>query len=970
MEMAAQLDSLRFQQTTSISSNTLDHLTQCGRIRNSAKSFCFISFNMHGFNQGLSVVREQIEKVFPDIILLQEHWLTPANLHKLNLHFPEYVAIGKSAMELSVEQGPLRGRPFGGVAFLVKRDLFEHVQILTCADRYAIIRFMDFIIVNAYMPCSGSKDRFLITENILHEISEYLVCLNGEIVVMGGDMNADLIQSENSSDLINKFLNDNALNRCDTPFQKSNCNNFTYYNDALGHYSNLDYFFVSDLSKLTGFNILEPSVNLSDHRPIMVLFSIDIKEPVTSHSAQVQSKTKEKTSVSQLRWDHGDLSAYYHLTGVHLQSLLEFIDFQSNTDCCKADLINYVYDNLVCILQYCASMSIPAHYKSYYKFWWDQELDLLKEESIKSHNLWKIAGKPRCGSCFNKYRSDKLAYKLRTRSSQQKESLCYTNDLNDALLQKQGSTFWNCWRSKFNSKQSRPLQVDNLTSESDIADHFARYFESICSETTEDVNKKLKDIYAEKRSCYSGSPFTNDLAFDAGLVDIIIRNTKKGKAAGLDGITAEHLQHCHPSLPTLLAKVFNLVMETGIVPEQFGLSYTIPLLKGNTGSMSKHLTANDFRGISISPAISKVFENCVLQRYKNFFITSDNQFGFKKFTGCSQAIYTVRQTVEYYNNSGSTVNLCALDLTKAFDKVNHFGLFTKLMKRAVPVMVIKVLEYWFRICKTCVRFGSSVSSFVPLKCGVRQGGVLSPHLFNIYMDDIFETVSKSNYCCKVRFTCVSIILYADDIILMSPSVTLLQKMFQLIEKELMSIGMFINPNKSTCIRFGPRYDAACAEISTHDGNIIPWVKSCRYLGIELSSSRSFKCVFDVAKRSFYKSFNAIYGKVGQFASADVIIHLLKLKCLPVIMYGLDACPMNGSDKKSLDFAIFKTLAKIFGTFSQDIINDCRTAFDIPFAADSIRKQKMKFLARYSASENFLCKLFATNADRERNILND
>ena len=76
--------------------------------------------------------------------------------------------------------------------------------------------------------------------------------------------------------------------------------------------------------------------------------------------------------------------------------------------------------------------------------------------------------------------------------------------------------------------------------------------------------KNLNDVYVEKRSSYSGSPFTNDLAFDAELTESIIKNMKRGKAAGLDGITAEHLQHCHPSLPTLLAKLFNLIMETGI----------------------------------------------------------------------------------------------------------------------------------------------------------------------------------------------------------------------------------------------------------------------------------------------------------------------------------------------------------------------------------------------------------------------
>ena len=88
--------------------------------------------------------------------------------------------------------------------------------------------------------------------------------------------------------------------------------------------------------------------------------------------------------------------------------------------------------------------------------------------------------------------------------------------------------------------------------------------------------------------------------------------------------------------------------------------------------------------------------------------------------------------------------MCALDLSKAFDKVNHFGLFNKLTNRDVPIMLLTVLEHWFRIHTTCVRFGSAVSSFVSLECGVRQGGVLSPHLFNIYMDDVILSLLLSN----------------------------------------------------------------------------------------------------------------------------------------------------------------------------------------------------------------------------------
>ena len=527
-------------------------------------------------------------------------------------------------------------------------------------------------------------------------------------------------------------------------------------------------------------------------------------------------------------------------------------------------------------------MSVPQREKGFYKFWWNQELDLLKDNSISSQNLWKTAGKPRSGPCFDKYRSDKLAYKLLIRQRQQEETHSYTNDLHEALLNKEGSEFWKCWRSKLCSASAKhkPIQVDGLTKDCDIANLFSSHFQNVCKISSPEVNNKLQEIYKSRRSTYNGLSFTSDLIFDAECVEKIVCEMKRGKAAGLDGITVEHLVNCHPCLPTLLAKLFNLIFEIGKVPDNFGLSYTVPLLKGNNTNMSKSLTANDFRGISISPVLSKVFENCVLLKYVNFFHTSDNQFGFKKHLSCSHAIYSVRQSVENFVRGGSTVNLCALDLSKAFDKLNHFGLFVKLMDVSIPNALLLVLENWFSKCLTCVRFGSAMSVFVYLECGVRQGGVLSPHLFAIYIDDVINKVAKSNSSCFKRFTCISIFVYADDIILLSPSVSFLQELISLVEEGLTLLDMRINAKKSNCIRFGPRYDVTCSTLKLLDGSTIPWANKCLYLGKTLLGSKSFKCEFENEKKSLYRSFNAIFGRIGRIASADVVLHLLKTKCLP------------------------------------------------------------------------------------------
>ena len=75
--------------------------------------------------------------------------------------------------------------------------------------------------------------------------------------------------------------------------------------------------------------------------------------------------------------------------------------------------------------------------------------------------------------------------------------------------------------------------------------------------------------------------------------------------------------------------------------------------------------------MSISPIISKVLEHCILNRYGIFLGSSDNQFGFKKSIGCAHAVHVLRSVVDYYVSFGSTVNICALDLSKAFDKMNH-----------------------------------------------------------------------------------------------------------------------------------------------------------------------------------------------------------------------------------------------------------------------------------------------------------
>ena len=205
------------------------------------------------------------------------------------------------------------------------------------------------------------------------------------------------------------------------------------------------------------------------------------------------------------------------------------------------------------------------------------------------------------------------------------------------------------------------------------------------------------------RNTYCGTPLKDADLFDVELVSKVIDKLKRGKAAGLDTLTAEHLLNCHPSAICILAKLFNLMLLSGHLPSEFGLSYTVPLPKERKTAHSKLFSCADFRGIAISSILSKVFEYCILERFEGFLTSNDNQFGFKKGLSCSHAIYTVRNIVNRFIDGGSTVNLCALDLSKAFDKVNHNVLLMKLMRRRIPIELLDIFEYWLNNCWSCVK---------------------------------------------------------------------------------------------------------------------------------------------------------------------------------------------------------------------------------------------------------------------------
>ena len=126
-----------------------------------------------------------------------------------------------------------------------------------------------------------------------------------------------------------------------------------------------------------------------------------------------------------------------------------------------------------------------------------------------------------------------------------------------------------------------------------------------------------------------------------------------------------------------------------------------------------------------------------------------------------------------------------------------------------------------------------VSNLFPINFGVRQGSVLCPSLFAIYLDNL----ARSSLLTRGMY----VILYADYILLITPSICTLEKLLRICERELNLLDMVINVRKSCCVRIGPRNSTCCCSINIVNGPVIPWTDELRYLGVFIMPSRIFKC---------------------------------------------------------------------------------------------------------------------------------
>ena len=145
-----------------------------------------------------------------------------------------------------------------------------------------------------------------------------------------------------------------------------------------------------------------------------------------------------------------------------------------------------------------------------------------------------------------------------------------------------------------------------------------------------------------------------------------------------------------------------------------------------------------------------------------------------------------------------------LDASKAFDRVNHWTLFRKLLNRGVPVVLIHILLYWYRTQTFSIKWSSTTSDFFNVSNRVRKGGILSPYLFIVYINDLSNMLNSAGIGCHIHHCCINHVFYADDICVIAPSPSGLQRLLNICAKFGLENDAEYNPIKWLCMVFKPR----------------------------------------------------------------------------------------------------------------------------------------------------------------------
>ena len=578
-----------------------------------------LSYNMRGFNSGYTVLHDLCLK--PSIIALQETWLHDSESDNLSLINNNYNYHAVSGMNSAAANRVIKGRPFGVVGFLWQKSFNAMIQYVAHdVDSRCLVMKLQFnnyvfLLCNVYFPCYKDCPEYKAKiASLTGFIENVLLCNTYDNVIILDDTNFDLKLYNTGFNIFNSLINDADMSACDNLVQGPIFN--TYFNEALGCESRIDHFFVSRSLKayINQVSVIDSSCNYSDHRPITMVITMPLTQQLKSAA---ECRPNNSSKQFKVRWDRACLNEYYNCTRELLYDMVyDNSHLQCNTDNCSCvfhkQCIDLHYAAIVNTLTCAQYSTIPCIPCNALKPFWNEYLDEMRDKSIFWHSMWISAGRPSTGWLGKIKTSSRLKYKFAIREALREYENRYNDELYEHFANKDTPSFWKSWSKKMNCNINKDVYINGVNDNLKVANEFATYFETVYSDSSLAFSAvdEFRSLYAQSVNPTPNKPTCSPQQITVQLIDQCIRKLKLGKANGHDGLSAENLVNAHPLLVVNLSLLFRSMAYHGYVPHNFGQGTIVPLLKDKLGDVND---VNNYRGITLIPVISKLFELVIVE---------------------------------------------------------------------------------------------------------------------------------------------------------------------------------------------------------------------------------------------------------------------------------------------------------------------------------------------------------------------
>lgn len=426
-------------------------------------------------------------------------------------------------------------------------------------------------------------------------------------------------------------------------------------------------------------------------------------------------------------------------------------------------------------------------------------------------------------------------------------------------------------------------------------ENFHSYFKKVNSGQTQEVNNPNVQSNEFINNEQTQNEFINQ-PFTIEEIQNAIKCLKNNKACGFDSVLNEHIKSTCNTLCPLYEKMFNIVLNTGILPE----SWTLGLIKPIYKQKGDKADPSNYRPITLLSCMGKLFTTVLnnrLNKYaENIDLISSSQAGFRKGYSTLDNMFILYSLIEMLYAKKKKLFCAFIDLKQAFDTVWRDGLWQKLTECNINGKCYDLIKNMYSNIKSCVMVNGDKTNFFNCNVGLRQGENLSPFLFTVFLNDLESFFFRNNTNGGIE--CLSselddsiyvylklfIILYADDTVIVSETQQGLQSALHTYHEYCNEWRLTVNTDKSKIVVFSKgRQQNYCFYFNN---SVVEVVKEYKYLGVLFSRSGSFYAAKNHVSSQAQKTMYSLIKKSKSLAlPVDLQIELFDKMVKPILLYG-------------------------------------------------------------------------------------